>query len=75
MNITEQSLVGAIVLAIAGTVIWIGGKAFDQVEANTAYFEEMASPELSVVANLEQVAREEAERRQRLADEHRAQAN
>jgi|GEM_PF-3113018 len=73
MNITEQSLVACIVLAISGSVIWLGAKAFDQVEANTAYFEQMAEMERQP-ALMEDVARAEAERRQRQVEEHIARA-
>ncbi|KAF1704298.1 hypothetical protein [Pseudoxanthomonas kaohsiungensis] len=73
MNITEQSLVAGIALAISGAVIWLGSAAFDQVEANTTYFEQMADMERQPVV-LAEVARIEAERRQRQADEHIAHA-
>lgn len=73
MNITEQSLFAGIALAISGSVIWLGAKAFDQVEANTTYFEQMADMERQQVV-LAEVARIEAERRQRQADEHIARA-
>ena len=73
MNITEQSLVAGIALAISGSIIWLGAKAFDQVEANATYFEQMADMERQP-AVLAEVARIEAERRQRQADEHIARA-
>ena len=73
MNITEQSLAAGIALAISGSVIWLGAKAFDQVEANTTYFEQMADMERQPVV-LAEVARIEVERRQRQADEYIARA-
>ncbi|WP_434031587.1 hypothetical protein [[Pseudomonas] boreopolis] len=73
MNITEQSLVAGIVLAISGSVIWLGAKALDQVEANATYFEQMADMERQPTV-LAEVARAEAERRQRQAEEHIAHA-
>lgn len=71
MNITEQALVAIVVLAISGTVLFLGGKAFDQIEENTAFIEQVASPNMEP-DHLERLARAEAERRQRVAAEHLA---
>lgn len=72
MNITEQALVAIVVLAISGTVLYLGGKAFDQIEENTAFIEQVATPNMEP-AHLERLARAEAERRQRVAAEHLGQ--
>lgn len=71
MNITEQALVAIVVLAISGTVLYLGGKAFDQIEENTAFIEQVATPNMEP-DHLERLARTEAERRQRVAAEHLA---
>lgn len=71
MNITEQALVAIAVLAISGTVLYLGSKAFDQIEENTTFIEQVATPNMEP-AHLERLARAEAERRQQVAAEHLA---
>lgn len=70
MNITESALVAAIVIAISGTVLYVGGKVFEQVESQTSYMEHMTTTGLDAAASMEQMAKAETERRQRLAFEH-----
>lgn len=71
MNITESALVAAIVVAISCTVLYVGAKVFDQVEAHSSYMESMPSSHLDAPV-MEQMAQAEAERRQRFAVEHGA---
>ena len=71
MNITESALVAAIAIAISGAVLYMGGKAFEQVESQSSYMERMTSKGLDAPA-MEQMAKAEAERRQRLAFEQAA---
>ena len=65
MNITEQALIGTIVVAISGSVIWLGSKAFDQVESftDTVY----SVPEDKTSSVLAEMAKLEAERAEHLA--------
>ena len=71
MNITESALVAVIVIAISGTVLYVGGKVFEQVESQSSYMERMTTTGLDAPA-MEQMAKAEAERRQRLAFEQAA---
>lgn len=73
MNITESVLVAAIVLAISGTVFYVGSKVMGQVEAQTSFMETISDPQADARI-VEQVARVEADRRLRLA-EQAAKAN
>lgn len=68
MNITESALVAAIVLAISGTVFYVGSKVIGQVEAQTSFMETISDPQADARV-IEQVARVEADRRQRLAEQ------
>ncbi|MBJ6984027.1 hypothetical protein [Luteimonas sp. MC1750] len=68
MNMTEQAIVGAIAIAISASLLWLGGKAFDQVDSFSTTITTVADDGTSPV--LIEMARLDAERAELLARQH-----
>lgn len=69
MNITESAIIAAIVLAISGSTLWIGGKVMDQVESHTAFMEVAADPVNDAEA-IERAARKTDEQRRKVVAQY-----
>ncbi len=66
MNMTEQAIIGTIVVAIGGSIIWLGSKAFDEVEGFTDTVYSMPEEKTQSVV-LAEMAELEAQRAELLA--------
>lgn len=65
MNMTEQAIIGTIVVAIGGSIVWLGSKAFDEIEGFTDTVYSM--PEEKTQSVLAEMAELEAQRAELLA--------
>lgn len=66
MNISEQAIIAAIGIAVSASILWLGGKAFDQVEQHSSLIASVSVDDLDSPVQA-QLARLEAERAERIA--------
>lgn len=66
MNITEQAMLAAVGIAVSASVLWLGGKAFDQVEQHSSLIASLSVDQLDSPVQAE-LARLEAERAELIA--------